>query len=289
MRVAVTGSEGFLGRAVSSLLIEEGFDVQPIDARLGHYCHVARDMARRLASVDAVVHLGAPSSVTHFRVDAARAHVETVEGMRNVLRYGPERIVTASTCTLYGDSNQALSEESTLPTPPNPYAAAKRACETLCREARSDRRILSLRIFTGYGPGEESKGHFASPVTLFCRSLMRGEPLTIFGSGEQERDFVFVDDVARAIRLSLTADTEYDTFNIASGRSLNFNELLRQIAHHVAPRHQPQVRYVEPPPGYVASIRALTERADRELAFRAKVRFEEGIERTVHHLRRIAE
>ncbi|HEV3471248.1 MAG TPA: NAD(P)-dependent oxidoreductase [Pyrinomonadaceae bacterium] len=282
--VLVTGSEGFIGGALSAGLKAAGYDVIPFDLRLGQDVTDEALLEAALAGADGVVHLGSPSSALMYVEGHEQAWSQSVAGLTNILKNFRGRVVFPSTCTLYGDSRQPVTEGRQLPHPPNAYAAAKVECERLCflyNLKGADVKVL--RIFTGYGPGEWYKGAYSSPLTRFLRYIAEGERPVVYGDGRQIRDFVFVDDIVAALIRALETDSEECLFNIGTGRGSSFLEVINLLNREVGARAEPY--FVAPPAGYVASVIADVGLARRELGYAPEVRLEEGVRRTVHELR----
>jgi len=285
-QVLVTGSEGFLGRPICEALETAGYTVIRFDKRLGHDVCREEDLKSAALHTEATIHLGAPCSARMFTEQPEESWFATVKGMKNVLSCCSGRIVFASTCTLYGESNLPVTEDAVLPPPPNLYAAGKIECERLCFQAVStgvDVRIL--RIFAGYGPGEFAKGEYASPLMQFIRKILVGQQPIIFGDGGQIRDFVYIDDIVEYAVRAMTTGSRDRLFNVGTGFGISFRDLAGRIGACIGQRPEPE--FTTPPKGYVGSIVADTQKARRELGYTAKVRIDEGIKRTIAALRSI--
>ena len=224
----MTGSEGFIGRPICQKLISLGYEVMSFDRKLGQDATREEDVIKVASYAEAVIHLGGPCSMLMFQENPHRSWVETIRGMKNILRYCSGRIVFPSTCTLYGESLLPVREDKELPPPPNLYAAAKMECERLCFQAAirgADVRIL--RIFTGYGPGELQKGPYASPLMHFARNMLSGQRPVVYGDGTQIRDFVHIDDIVEFLVRGLETRSRERLFNVGSGKGTSFLKVLR--------------------------------------------------------------
>ena len=282
-RVLVTGSEGFIGRAMCQKLVSSGYDVIAFDKNLGHDVTREDDVSKAAAHSEAAIHLGGPCSVRMFQELPERSWLEAVEGMKNILHYSSGRILFASSCTVYGESIRPAPEDKELPLPPNLYAAAKVECEGLCLQAAShgaDVRIL--RIFTGYGPGELQKGSYASPLMHFARHMVIGRKPILYGDGTQIRDFVFIDDIVEFLFRALETTSHERVFNVGTGRGTSFRQAVRMITACIGNSCEPE--YTPAPESYVSTIVADTQRTTSELDYTARVGVEEGIRRTVLHV-----
>jgi UDP-glucose 4-epimerase len=283
-RVLVTGSEGFLGRSVCRKLEVHGYEVVRFDKQLGQNVLEESHVKSVLRNGTAVIHLGAPCSALMFLESPQESWNETVSGMKNILEYCSGRIVLPSTCTVYGESRDPALEDRELPPPPNLYAAAKRECEKLCfLKNITGGDIKVLRIFTGYGPGEWSKGKYASPMMHFIQDILAGRQPKIYGDGTQVRDFIFIDDVVEFIVNATKTESKEVVFNVGTGRGTSLLAVLDMIKVRLGSNIQPE--FVELPDGYVGSIVADISRAMKELKYSARTDVEEGISKTIKRVR----
>ncbi len=278
--ILVTGSEGFLGKAIRRGLVYRGYNVAGFDKKKGHNVVDRLAVEKALHGKAAVVHLGSPCSALMFAESPKEAWFETIRGMANILKYSSGRVIFASTCTLYGDSPRPVSEEHELPAPPNLYAAAKLECERLSLLSTiAGKDIKILRIFAGYGPEEWTKGKYASPVMHFIRALIERKKPIIYGAGTQVRDFIFIDDIVEFTIRALETSSNEKLFNIGSATGTSFLNLVELIQEKLD--FKAAARFVRPPEGYVPSIVANTCVATRELGYSARVGIEEGLEITI--------
>jgi UDP-glucose 4-epimerase len=161
------------------------------------------DLVKRY-DLDFIFHFGAPSSVILFNKDLEGMFCKTVSGFLNVMEVAVKtkcrKVVYPSSGSVYGEVPPPQSEDA-VPKPVNLYGIAKLTCERIADYYSRSRGIKSvgLRIFAGYGPSEDHKGDIASPVTIFLKSILKGENPIVFGDGTQSRDFVYIDDVVEAI------------------------------------------------------------------------------------------
>lgn len=281
--VLVTGAAGFLGHAVAETLRRSGHGVISLDVRTGRDVLDKAAVETAVYGVGAVIYLAGPSSSLMYREEPARRWREAVRGLRNIMESFKGRIVFASTGTVYGDSITPAEEGRDLPPPPNLYAAAKLECERLCllyNLKGGDAKIV--RIFTGYGPGELTKGIYASPVWRFIEDIVRGVRPAVYGDGLQVRDFVFVHDIVTGLMRALQTDSREHVFNVGTGRGTRLLDLVHLISRQVGRSVDPIL--VEPPKGYVASVVADVSLARRELGFSAGVAIEDGIRLTFREL-----
>ena len=303
MRTLVTGGAGFIGSHLADALVRRGDRVRLFDnVSSGAWANVAaiadrievvegdlRDAAavRRAAEgAEVVFHLAADPSVPRSVADPRTCYDVNVTGTLTVLQAAREagcrRVVFASSCAVYGDDPALPKHEAMLPTPRSPYAAAKLAGEELCRVfARVyGLETVALRYFNVYGPRQDPRGPYASVIPRFIDALRRDEPPTVYGDGEQTRDFVFVDDVVQANMLAAAAPTASGgIYNVASGRSVTLNRLLANLAgllgRDAAATHAPAR------PGDVRHSAAEIAAAQAALGFAPAVSLEDGLAQTL--------
>ena len=259
-RALVTGGAGFIGSHLVHALLERGLEVSVLDdLSVGKRENVpaatrfvmgdvreAGAVNAALEGVDCVFHNAAVvsirGSVEEFQGDAD----VNLMGTLNLLnRMGAARVrkgVLASSMAVYADSAQPLPVAESHPTEPlSPYGIAKLAAERywlhLCH--RFGIAATLLRYFNTYGPGQTFTP-YVGVITIFINRLLSGEPPTIFGDGEQRRDFVHVDDVVAANLLALDSDSSDAIFNVGTGRATSVNEIARELTTLLAPGTKPE-------------------------------------------------
>ncbi len=261
-RALVTGGAGFIGSHVVELLLEQGLtgvglddlsmglrENLPADAQLivGDVCDAA--VARRAtAGVDVVFHLAAHvsirASVHGFQRDAQVNVMGTVNMLDASARAGSvKKFICASSMGVYADAPSAAPITEEHPTVPmSPYGVGKLASERYVQLVSSSAGFdgVCLRYFNTYGP-RQSYTPYVGVATIFVRRLLAGERPTIFGDGEQCRDFVNVNDIARANLLAMQSDlSSGEVFNIGSGRGTTVNQLADLLCQRLAPNLKPE-------------------------------------------------
>ena len=249
MKVLITGGAGFIGSHLAALLHERS-EVRILDNLRGANrrslnsgnldvieASVLDTAAVRAAvsGVDVVFHLAAMISVKES-MENPRECVETnTLGILNVLRSaadaGVRKLVFASSAAVYGDDPPVPTVETITPKPKSPYAITKLDgeyyCEMFAREGWLN--TASLRFFNVFGPGQDPAGPYAAAVPAFMRHAVRGEPVSIFGDGEQSRDFIYVKDAVSGLVFAAEEGEVTGVFNCGYGRQTTINELIRRI------------------------------------------------------------
>jgi len=298
VRVLVTGGAGFIGSAVVRELLRRRHRVTVLDdLSTGSRANLAgldcvlvvgdvRDPVRvrqAMAGCGAVVHLAARVSVPESVADPAPFVEVNVGGTFAVLEaaraLGVARVVYAGSSSAYGEQSPA---HEGLPTrPQSPYAAAKLAGESLClgHSARGVAAVV-LRFFNVYGPRQRATGGYAAVVPAFLAALRVGRAPSIYGDGEQTRDLVYVEAVARAVVAAIRArGAEGAVVNVGSGRATSVNAILRAACRAVGTRCA--AVYAPERPGDVRYSVAQIGLVRRVLGWRPVVGLREGLRRTV--------
>ncbi|HYC79021.1 MAG TPA: SDR family oxidoreductase [Planctomycetota bacterium] len=303
MKCLVTGGAGFIGSNLVDALVARGDDVRVFDNfSTGERSNLA-GVARAIETVegdlrdveavraacrgrDVVFHLAAMPSVPRSIEDPATSFDVNVRGTFHVFaaarEAGVTRVVYSASSSAYGDTPTLPKIESMPPAPKSPYAADKLYGETLCRVYSGvyGMECAALRYFNIFGPRQRPDSAYAAVIPRFVDAFRRGERPTIYGDGEQSRDFTFV---ANAVRANLLA-AERDglggrVFNVGNGVRTTLNELLRVIAVEMGTK--PDARYEPERAGDVKHSLADIGLARRELGYQPAVSLEEGLKATV--------
>jgi len=316
-RYLVTGCAGFIGAKVAQLLLEAGGAVVGVDnlndaydPQLKHWR--LQDLQRRpgfqFARLDiadreglqgrfaadseaaapaesrpyaAVINLAARAGVRASVEDPWVYYQTNVLGTLNLLemcrRFGVQKFVLASTSSLYGAHNRLpYREDADTDRPLSPYAASKKAAETLAYvyHRLHGLDVSVVRYFTVYGPA----GRPDMSVFRFVRRIAEGEPITVYGDGSQDRDFTYVDDIARGT-LAALKPLGFEIINLGSDRPVRLCALIDQIAQLLA--CEPRIRYGPAHPADVPSTWADITKARTLLGWMPRVTIDEGLRRTV--------
>lgn len=298
MRFLVTGGAGFIGTALCNYLVASGHDVRALDdlsagdpSRLDPRVLFTRGDVRNvpllwtlLQDVECVFHLAARVSVPESVLYPQEYNEVNVGGtvalMTAVREVGVPRVVLASSGTVYGTQPTQPVHEGLQPRPQSPYAVTKVAAEhylfTLGKLYGAE--TVALRIFNAYGPGQRVPPAHAPVVPLFLRRALGGGSLVVHGDGTQTRDYVYIDDVVRALAAAATTSNVNGLIiNVGSGVETSVNELVRQVA--LVTGRQPSVIYNEAQPGGVSRLVADLTLAQQVLGYTPRVSLEEGLRR----------
>ena len=302
-RVLVTGGAGFIGSNLVEALLERGDTVRVLDnfstgsrrnlPALGREVEVVEGDLRSYERVhtavrgtEVVFHQGALGSVPRSVQDPLSSTAVNVEGTLNVLLAardeGVRRVVAASSSSVYGDGGEFPRTETAAPNPISPYAVAKLAAERFCVSfARVyGLETVALRYFNVFGPRQDPMSQYAAVVPRFIAAIGAGRPVTIYGDGEQSRDFTYVANVVSANLLAAEAPGAGGrVLNIAAGGSETVNDLADTIGRLM---ERPVEKQYEPAragdvPASWADLRA----AQEAIGYAPDVTFEEGLERTI--------
>jgi UDP-glucose 4-epimerase len=305
-KALVTGGAGFIGSNLVRALLERGDSVRVLDnfatgnrANLeeivGEIEIVEGDLRSyervhtAVRGTDVVFHLGALGSVPRSVQDPLTTTAVNVEGTLNVLLAARDesvgRVVAASSSSVYGDGGTFPRVETQAPNPISPYAVAKLAAERFCVSfARVyGLETVALRYFNVFGPRQDPTSQYAAVVPLFVRGIQEGRPVTVYGDGEQSRDFTYVANVVEANLLAAEAEGAAGTvLNIATGGSETVNTLAETIGRLL---DLPVERaYAPQRPGDVKQSWADVQRARETIGFEPRIGFEDGLRRTIESL-----
>jgi len=298
----VTGGAGFIGSNIVESLLKADEQVRILDdlsnGLKSNIESFAADVefvegdirdpevcAKAVAGVSVVFHLAALGSVPRSIEDPVTSNQVNVDGTLNVLiaarDAGVERLVYSSSSSVYGD-NPALPKHEGLATAPiSPYAVTKLAAENYTRVFSRvyDLQTVCLRYFNVFGPRQRPDAAYAAVIPLFMRAALDRGTVTVFGDGEQSRDFTFVENVVRANLLAARADgASGRVFNIACGERYSLLDIVAAI-EAVAGRELPR-QHLEPRSGDVRHSEADISAAREALGYDVAVGFREGIART---------
>jgi nucleoside-diphosphate-sugar epimerase len=301
MRALVTGVAGFIGSTLAERLLTEGADVVGLDCFTDYYPRPMKernlvalaghprfalvestiqkaDLDTLLADRTHVFHLAAQAGVRKsWGRDFAVYTVNNIEATHILLeactKVSLERIVYASSSSVYGDNTPMPMREDARPEPVSPYGVSKLAAEHLCYLYHVNYRLptVSLRYFTVYGPRQRPDMGFHK----FLRAAILNEPITVYGDGEQTRDFTFVADAVSATIAVATHGIPGRVYNIGGGSRVSINQVIEMIARVSGRR--PLITVDPAQKGDMRHTYADTRLARTDLGFEPAVGLEEGL------------
>ncbi len=301
-RVLVTGGAGFIGSSLVRALLRRGDSVRVMDnfstgmrrnlEGLSDEIEVVEGELRSyervhnaVRGVDVVFHQGALPSVPRSVQDPLTTSAVNVEGTLNVLLAARdesvERVVFASSSSVYGSSGTLPRVESQAPDPISPYAVAKLAAERYCVSFYRvyGLETVTLRYFNVFGPRQDPSSQYSAVVPRFIAAIAEGRPVQIYGDGEQSRDFTFVDNVVEANLLaSERKGVAGCVLNIATGRSASVNDLADAIGH--ALEREVRKEYLTERAGDVRDSWADISSAEHLLGWQPSISLEDGLRMT---------
>lgn len=311
MRIVVTGGAGFIGSNLVDALLQDGHTVTVVDnlstgkfenlynvkdaAKDNRFTFLHLDIqdsavgaAFRGKNQDAVIHLAAQPdvrvSVKNPLMDAEVNILGTVNLLQTAAENGVKRFInTSSGGCVYGEPKSLPVEESAPRVPDSPYGVSKNVAEEYIRYYQRSRGISYCTLALGnvYGPRQNPYGE-AGVVAIFIGRMIEGEAPVIYGSGEQTRDFVYVDDVVEAYRAALQrGDGEF--INIGTSLETSINRLYRTLAEIMDFEEEPE--YAPPREGELEHIALMVSKANRVLGWRPKTSLNDGLVRTVNWYR----
>ena len=305
MRYLITGSAGFLGAALANYLVREGHNVRGIDdlstgnpEAMDDGVNFTRgDINDRpklwtlLQEVDCVYHLAARVAVAEsvlypreYNAVNVGGTVSLMEAMRDV---GVSRVVFISSGAVYGEQASQPLKETATPNPGSPYAVSKLASEyyvhTIGRLWGID--TISLRVFNAYGPGQGLPVAHPPVIPNFLRQAVKEGTIVIHGDGKQTRDYVFVDDVVRAMVFAgSTPGINNLAINVGSGIETSLRELVQMILH-LTNSNAEVIYNPRSDPGVPRMCADLTQ-ANKVLSFEPQITLEQGLQITLERDRR---
>ena len=302
MRYLVTGGAGFVGSHVVDELLRRGHSVvvlddlstgseenvacvrSKIDLRVGTITDLAT-VQSACVGVDYVVHLAARTSVPKSVKDPLETNYVNIDGTLNVLVAARDakarRIVYAASSSAYGETPTLPKTEAMAAAPISPYGVTKFVGELY---AQVFGRVYglenaSVRYFNVFGPRQDPTSQYSGVLSRFMLAVLKGEPLVIYGDGEQSRDFTYVDNVVdETLRACETSGASGKVFNGGTGARITLNEVAKLLEKVTGKKIQ--ARYEPPRAGDILHSQADISLARQVLGYEPRVLFEEGLKRT---------
>lgn len=308
--VAVTGGAGFIGSHTVDRLIEAGCRVVVLDDfSTGKRENLARwagdervevvavniadgifaalaPVCARLGPISRIIHLAAQvsvvSSIANPLDDVRINYAGTVHVMEYARATGVEKVMFASSSAIYGDVTEMPVGEDTAPAPVSPYGIDKLGSEKFLYYYSVVHGVAAsaLRFFNVYGPRQDPSSPYSGVISIFATRAMAGRPMTIFGDGEQTRDFVYVGDVSRAVaEVCLSDRGDRQVVNIGTGKQTSINELATTVVELCG--GSSQISHAEPRAGEILHSVAAVDRARDIFGFQAEIPLARGLQETL--------
>ena len=302
MKVLVTGGAGFIGshivehfqgRAEVRVLDNlrsgfkhnlAGFEHEFIEASI-----LDREAVRRaVEGVDYIFHLAAMISVPESMAKPIECNELNTNGTLVVLeeaaKAGVKKLVLSSSAAIYGDNPVVPKVETMFPEPKSPYAITKLDGEYYCRMFAAEGKLQTacLRYFNVFGPRQDPKSQYAAAVPIFIHRALKHEPITIYGDGEQTRDFIYVKDIAAANVYAATQPAVAGVYNVAYGAKITIKELCQTICRLTGSRSE--IKHGPERAGDVKQSMAAVDRL-RATGFQPQGSLAEGLKTTVEFFR----
>ena len=300
----VTGGAGFIGSHLTEELVRRGHRVRVVDnlstGRRSNLAHLMDridlvigsvsdpDVCRRATEgVNVVFHLAALPSVPRSLADPWATHDANVNGTLQLLlacqAAKVRRIVFSSSSSVYGDTPRLPKTESMEPLPRSPYAASKLAGEqyVLAFARAGIIQGMALRYFNVFGPRQDPHSQYAAVVPLFLEGVLRGSAVTLYGDGNQTRDFTYVANVVEANMLAAIRPASAisgTVVNVGAGARTSLNQLIALIGQMAG--RDLEFERKPPRPGDVRDSLACLRRAEEVIGYQPLVRLDDGLRRT---------
>jgi UDP-glucose 4-epimerase len=307
----VTGAAGFIGRSIAAELLARGRKVRGID----NFATGKRENLRGLEAMDfieadindaaavatacreveCIFHEAALPSVPRSIEDPVASNHACVSGTVQLLLAAKnakvKRVIYAGSSSVYGNTPTLPKSEHMQPSPISPYAVAKLSCELYMKSftAVYGLETVTIRYFNVFGPHQDPTSQYSGVLALFTLKMLAGEIPTIYGDGEQSRDFTFIQNVVHANLLAAEAGAERvsgKVFNVATGHRITLNQAVDVLRR--ATGYSGKVLYAQERGGDVKHSLADISQAREYLGYQPLVEFPEGIERTVAWYKTIA-
>jgi UDP-glucose 4-epimerase len=281
--VLVTGGAGFIGSHLVDALLAQGYSVRVLDnLSMGKLANLPLDnpqlqfiqgdvadaavVAQAVAGCAAVAHLAAVASVQASVDDPAGTHQSNFVGTLSVCEamrlHGVKRVLFASSAAVYGNNGEGLAiDEDTAKAPLTPYAADKLASEHYLDFYRRQHGLepAIFRFFNIFGPRQDPSSPYSGVISIFTQRAQQGLPITVFGDGEQTRDFFYIEDLLALLSQALTAPQVVEGgVNIGWNQAVSLNQLLVEIGELCG--GLPVVSYQAPRVGDIRHSRANNQR-----------------------------
>ena len=303
MKFLVTGGAGFIGSNIAEELLKRGNSVRVLDnfstGRRENIKDFLNDLeliegdicnydavVKSVKGIEVILHEAALPSVPRSIIDPIKSNEVNVNGTLNILKAakdnGVKRVVFASSSSIYGDTPELPKHEGMIPNPLSPYAVSKLTGEKYCNVFSKiyGFETTALRYFNVFGPRQDPSSQYSAVIPKFIKAILSDEQPTIYGDGEQSRDFTYIANVVDANILAATKEYESGlAMNCACHDQITLNQLVNEINSLLGKRIKP--KYIDPRAGDIKHSFAAIEKIKSTLGFSPSVSFEEGLKKTI--------
>ena len=313
MKVLITGVAGFIGSNVARVLLDQGMEVIGIDCFTDYYSRVLKedhlaairnherftfhetelldfDFRSALSAGDAIVHEAAQPGVraswgTEFEIYTTNNVLATQRILEQVKEIGLKRFVYAGSSSVFGDVDSFPMTETDTPKPVSPYGVTKLAAEHLCLLYHRNFGVptVSVRYFTVYGPGQRPDMAFHR----FCRAILTGGKIPVYGNGKQTRDFTYIDDIVAGTIAAINGDCSGEVINLGGGARISLYECIEIIEKCAGKKAD--IDWSGFQKGDVRHTAADISKAQRLLGYAPKVPVAEGLARELEWMKTLLE
>lgn len=295
MKVIVTGGAGFIGSHLVDALIKKGHQVMILDdfsagnkkfvnsqaenTKINTHEYKKMERVFKKFQPQAVFHLAAQIEVRSLFPDKKRYATDSMNILRLAQVYGVKHLIFSSSAAIYGDNKKFPLKERYGAWPVSAYGHSKANFESsLASQYRGDKlKVVVLRYANVYGPRQGTKGE-GGVVAIFCKKLLKKEPLLIFGNGNQTRDFIFVSDIVAANIKALKSKKNFAVYNVATQKETTVNNLAKILLKISGVKTE--IKHVAPAVGEVARNVLANNLIKKELDWRPKIKLDKGLEKT---------
>ncbi len=300
----VTGGAGFIGCNLVRRLVALGKKIRIFDNFSTGKRENLRNLHRKIEIIEGdlrdlalvmeatkkvkiIFHEAALPSISRSVIAPNTTNDVNITGTLNLLQAaranGVKRLIYASSSSVYGNSPKLPKDEKMATNPISPYAVSKLAGEGYCQAFHHiyGLETVILRYFNIFGPYQDPASEYSGVIAKFINAFLDNAPLTVYGDGEQSRDFTYVDDVVEAnlTAASCSSDNSGEIFNVARGKMVTLNQMIEILKALF--KQNPKVIYTAPRPGDVRHSLAEVSKLKERLNFLAKASFAEGLKKTV--------
>jgi UDP-glucose 4-epimerase len=307
MKIVVAGGAGFIGGHIAEYWNEQGADVHVIDSlRTGNIKNIEglenvklhkgsitdRELIFEvLKDADYIYNLAALVSVPESIEKPFECIDINVNGMLNLLdaakEFGAKKLVLSSSAAVYGDDPELPKRISMTPHPKTPYSITKLDGEYYNKMyfEQYGLETISLRYFNVYGPRQNPKSQYAAAVPIFVDRATKNEDITIYGDGEQTRDFIYVKDVVKANVVASQSEGITGVFNVANGSSITIKELCEKIIELVDSKSK--INFADERAGDIKHSLAAIDETVEILGFNPDFPLDEGLNNTIKYFQNL--